>query len=461
MRMNHRPIVAKPRLTQDWGDHQHERETHWTSLFYDLLLVAALNALAEPFEEFEEETGELVPIRRLWGEAILKFAAIILPWNNLNEYTSMYSTESLLGHLLFFVHCFGIAATTQACVGDLSQNYVELATGMVLTRFGLIVLWARPMIYLPRVRVHGGIRLAGQVVSAGLVAAGAAFAPSYGAFLRILVASNLTELASMLAPAFLSMRDRIPFHVMGFSARMNEITMVVFGEAIFAIVLRPFHDDSSGRAGAVHYYAALLGTLWLIYSLALQEFHILPEEEQHALRRSVLAGATWINTNVLKQVFLLGSSVGIKRIHLLTFVAPTDPVDDDTIGLLVWGFSLTLMAVVVIRSCSYGFRPVPDIATPELLRTQRAWWAVLILACAAPHAARLTLFPRIGGAPINIVLALGTMMVGIILAEAVVLNRAADLEQEIEEQQAAAKPEKHEDEEHVATEVSHLLGELD
>ena len=125
--MPYRPVYEKPRLILDWGTEQHERETHWTSLFYDLLLVAALNALAEPFEEFDDsgentfegdglETNigkKLEPIKLLWLDAMLQFFAVVNPWNTLNEFTSMFEDESLIGHLYFFLHCFGYSMTMQ------------------------------------------------------------------------------------------------------------------------------------------------------------------------------------------------------------------------------------------------------------------------------------------------------------------------------------------------------------
>ena len=459
MKIAHRPIVGTPKLTQDWGDHQHERETHWTSLFYDLLLVAALNALAEPYEEFED--GKLVPIKHLWLESLLKFMAVIVPWNALNEWTSMFETESLAGHIYFFVHCFGIAATTQACVGDLSQNFRELATGMVLTRVGLIILWARPMVYLPRVRVHGFWRCVGQVLTIVLVSWGATFTgeDAYERFLKVLMVAMVAEILSMFSGAILDQKHRVPMHIMGFSDRVKESTMVIFGEAIFAIVLKPIHDDASDGSH-LNYYAALLGTLWLIYSMALQEFHLHPEEEHHALRRSVVFGALWINTNVLKQIFLLGLSIGIKRIHLLTFAAPKNVVDAATIDLLVWGFSLTMLTVLLIRSYSFGFgrHPAPTDPAP-LYWGKVTWWGILILSCWLPQIFKHTLMTHsLFQTPLNIVILFGAMMTGIILMEGVISNMVAAISIRVLQSPSSSKN----DEEAVHSEATHLLvGELD
>lgn len=43
--------------------------------------------------------------------------------------------------------------------------------------------------------------------------------------------------------------------------------MVIFGEAIFAIILQP-HSEAKEQT---HFYLALGSTLWMIYAMALQE----------------------------------------------------------------------------------------------------------------------------------------------------------------------------------------------
>ena len=53
--MSIRPIWAKPSLVTDWQDEeQEEREVYWISLFYDLILVAGVSAISDPFNELVE-----------------------------------------------------------------------------------------------------------------------------------------------------------------------------------------------------------------------------------------------------------------------------------------------------------------------------------------------------------------------------------------------------------------------
>jgi low temperature requirement protein LtrA len=424
--MSFRPIFGKPHLTQDWGEEQHERETHWTSLFYDLMIVAALNAIAEPFEEFEEENGEsedspfvlLQPIRHLWLNALLQFLSVLNPWNGLSEYTAIFEDESFMGHICFFIHCFGLASTAAGCVGSLQENYQTLAIGIIITRIGLLILYARPFWYIPRTRIQSAYRCSCFVVVILLMLWGVTL--DFERFRVVLIAACIWDWMSLLLMVFLKKDQRVPLHIKHYTDRQKEVTMVIFGEAIFAVTLQ-----SKSRASPTsHFYISLASTLWLVYSLALQEFHILPDTDDHALRRSFFFGLSWYYTQFLKQIFLLGASIGLKRAHLLTFVSPDSPIDDDTYNLMIWGISMTLFSVVLIRSYSFGYGRHPSKNDPKPVWTIKViWWTALSVMCLGPQLVGNTIiaiYPR----PLSSLVALGGMMAVIIVFEALVSNLA-------------------------------------
>jgi len=159
--------------------------------------------------------------------------------------------------------------------------------------------------------------------------------------------------------------------------------------------------------------------------MALQEFHILPSEEDHALRRSILFGWLWYYTQFFKQICLLGASIGIKRAHLLMFVAPTEPIDTDTRNLIVWGLSWTMFAVIMIRSYSFGFGRHPSKEDPfELYWLKVIWWVILGFACVFPQIVDWTIlqaYPE----PLIVLSSFGGMMIVIILFEAAMSNIVA------------------------------------
>ena len=56
--MSIRPIWNKPTLVSEWEDEeQEERETYWISLFYDLIMVAGVSAISDPFDVFVARLG--------------------------------------------------------------------------------------------------------------------------------------------------------------------------------------------------------------------------------------------------------------------------------------------------------------------------------------------------------------------------------------------------------------------
>lgn len=439
--MSFRPILGVPRLTQDWGTEQHERETHWTSLFYDLMVVAALNAIAEPFEESEEERrleeegeGEFVltPIKHLWLDALLQFVSVVNPWNALNEYTSMFEDESFVGHLTFFVHAFGVAATTAGCVGELSENYRVLATGIILAKLGLLVLYARPLFCVERARVHMIVRGSSHVVNIILIVWGMQF--QYHTFRIFLILATLWDWAALLLMALvLTKEQRIPIHIESYVDRIKEVTMVIFGEAIFAIILQPYSKAKSDT----HFYLALAATLWMIYAMAMQEFHILPSVDDHALRRSLVFGFSWYYTQFFKQVCLLGTSIGLKRAHLLMFEAPLEPIDTDTRRLIVWGLSMVMLSVVLIRSYSFGYgrHPGPD-DTPELYKLKAFWWTLMAVGVLLPQFVDYTVLEYFSPKPLIVLIAFGGLMGLVIMLEAAMSNIvAAHVREQLQDQQ--------------------------
>jgi len=390
--------------------------------------VAALNAIAEPFEESVEPNEEeearfflLTPIKHLWVDALLQFVSVITPWNFLNEFTSLFEDESFVGHLSFFVHAFGMAATTAGCVGELDENYRVLATGIILAKMGLLIMYLRAVWCAQRTRMQVMTRCGAFAVNILLVSWGMQY--SFERFRVYLIAATVWDWCSILLVGFIKKENRLPLHIQSYADRIKEVTMVIFGEAIFAIILQP-HSEQKPET---HFYLALATTLWMIYSMALQEFHIVPNEHDHALRRSLVFGFLWSYTEFFKQVCLLAFSIGIKRAHLLMFKAPLQPIDQDTRNLLVWGLSTTIVSVILIRSYSFGFGRHPSKDdTPELYWLKTSWWACMVLSAALPQIINHTILEHYSSRPHLVLVVFGGFMALTIMGETAVSNVVAD-----------------------------------
>jgi len=240
---------------------------------------------------------------------------------------------------------------------------------------------------------------------------------SYESFRRALMFIIIWDMASIPMTLFLG-NNRLRIHVAQYADRVKEVTMVIFGEAIFSVTLKHRVDAEGG----LDYYVALFLTLWLIYSLALHDHHITPSPDDHALRRSVPASLAWIYTVYFKQMMLLGTSIGIKRLHFLIW-SNHHSVDLDTQNLLLWGLSLTLLSIVAIRSYSFGWgrHPSPH-DPPKLAAIKRFWWASMFLLSLIPLLVNLmdSVFTPLDAIPF--LSTLGVIMVAIIIVEAVLSN---------------------------------------
>lgn len=460
--MSYRPIWGKPKLISDWGEEQEERETHWTSLFYDLIVVAAVGAISEPFLELKEndndqearrflgETTEsdndddygLVGIQNIVLDAALKFGVILLQWNFLSDYTSRFEDESLAGHMAIFFHCFGMACSTAGVVGDLEENYVMLGRGLVLARLGLVVLHLRPLCYIPRARVHCMTRALQHFIAIGAILTFLWNVPAVIneiqdeegdeekeedakmglTFFRYLLFALIVYDFFCVSSMVLLHEHRIPIHVSSLADRVKDAIMVIFGEAIFTVSLKP-----QINGGDWNYYISLFLCLWLIFSIALHEYHISPTPDDHALRRSVPAGTAWAFSSWFLQLFLLSSAIGIKRLYFLAHHnVPT--VDQDTLHLLVAGMSLTLSVIFLMRFLSYwGRHPAPE-DPPPLKKVKYLWWLLILLLVFAPYVLKYIVLGT-DPSPKSCLWTFGSMMALIVWIEAILSNTVAAMTQ--------------------------------
>ncbi len=438
--MSIRPIWSKPTLISEWEhDEQEERETYWTSLFYDLILVAGVSAISDPFSE-RMESGEgvegtsehhaetskalLVSCAPLVENAVLQFFMLILPWGYLNEYTSTFQDESLVAHMAFFLHLFGFATAAAGCVGELETNYHHLAMGIIITNIGLLLLYLGPFIYIEKARSHLTVRM----VTAAVVIAVTFFftifdkeEENFDYFKVVLYFIIIWEMLCFPMIIFLKC-ERLRLHIAHFTDRWKELTMIIFGEAIFSITL----ESNSNKDW--RYYIALMVTLWLIFSLALIEFDLFPKPDDHALRRSLKFAILWNFTVTAKTVFLLGTSIGIKRAHSLVWEEQAH-FDADTRNLLIWGTTLSLFSVILVRSYSFGYgrHPGPN-DEPKLVFLKLLWWTLTSIFAFGPIIMQEVIF-LLGfePSPLVLLIALGVLMKLIVIIEAVLSNTAAKM----------------------------------
>jgi len=376
--MSVRPIFTKPTLVTEWiDDDQEERDTYWTSLFYDLILVAGVGAISDPFNELMEEgeknhpenlqSGLLVPISPLILNAIIQFSLLFIQWLYFNEYTSTFEDESLVGHIASFVYLLGLAMSVTGCVGELEEAYTMLAYGIIVSKIGLISMYIGPYLYIEKARSHLTLRCVVALALLCITAISIYLDISFHWFRKIFIVLCILDILSF--PMIIFLKDRLRIHIANFTDRYKDLTLIIFGEAIFSITIQ----EAAPSRKIIENFGGQALTLWLIYSLALNEFNLYPKPDEHALRRSIIFAILWNVTMQVKTIFLLGTSVGIKRAHFLIWESEGN-IDIGTKNLLIYGISFTLFSVVFIRSYSFGWGRHPNVHDPPRIKALKYFW---------------------------------------------------------------------------------------
>ena len=123
-------IISRMRKSLPPSSPHRPRVVPFVLLFYDLIIVSGVSAISDPFDEtVEYESGEdvaegnvLVPIMPLLADALIQFLMLIIPWSFLNEYTSTFQDESLVGHMALFVHLLGLATTAASATSGCAMS---------------------------------------------------------------------------------------------------------------------------------------------------------------------------------------------------------------------------------------------------------------------------------------------------------------------------------------------------
>ena len=120
--MSNQSLLAPPRLL---SSSQQERHTTWLELFYDLVLVVAVNQVS------------LVLIGDLSTTTIFVFLGLFLlvgwTWSNHTVYTTRFETDDLVYRLLTFFQMFAIVGIA-----------IEVPQAVLGHTQGLAITYARP-----------------------------------------------------------------------------------------------------------------------------------------------------------------------------------------------------------------------------------------------------------------------------------------------------------------------------
>ncbi len=220
--MSNRSLFAPPRLL---SSPQQERHASWLELFYDLVLVVAINQVS------------LVLTGDLSSTTILVFLGLFLLvswiWGGHTVYTTRFETDDLVYRLLTFFQMFvviGIAVEVPQAILGHTQGF---AVTYLTARIVLLVLLVRALYYVVEARPLMRIYLIGFGSGAAIWAVSVLTSPPlqfalWGSSLAIEMVTPWVVWSRSPASSELG-----PLHI---PERYGTFTIIVLGQSIVSIV---------------------------------------------------------------------------------------------------------------------------------------------------------------------------------------------------------------------------------
>jgi low temperature requirement protein LtrA len=246
--------LSPPPLRTGDGHHRDERRASWLELFFDLVFVGAVGALAGALQD-HPTLGTLA-----------RFALIFTPvwwlWIQLTFYADRHESDDTVYRGAFLVAmllCAGLAASApQALAGDTAGFVVAFAAIRSLQ----LVLYARARRHLPVTRRLYGRYLVFFGAGGALWLASLAVAPPlrYAFWGAGLLADAVGALA-MLSP-----RRQVPLNSSHLADRFKIFVLIVLGESVTRLISAAAARPWSVPLAVVLAAAMLtLGALWVAW----------------------------------------------------------------------------------------------------------------------------------------------------------------------------------------------------
>ena len=322
--VSNRSLLAPPSLL---SSPQQERHATWLELFYDLVLVVAVNQVS------------LVLTGDLSSATITIFLGLFLlvwwTWSNHTVYTTRFETDDLVYRLLTFLQMFAIVGIAieipQAVLGH-TQGF---AITYLAARMVLLVLLVRALYYIVEARPLMRIYLIGFGSGTAIWAVSILTSPPlqfalWGISLAIEIA---TPWVVWLRPPPLS--ELGPLHI---PERYGTFTIIVLGQSIASIVSGLLRE----QVQLVTVTIAALGFLIMICIWSIYFGHL----ERAIGHIKLRSGQPYIYSHfpLLVGIVVIGVSIGriiteSQQIHLSL----------GTFALLWCGFGTWLLAVLLLH----------------------------------------------------------------------------------------------------------------
>ncbi|HXY88293.1 MAG TPA: low temperature requirement protein A [Candidatus Acidoferrales bacterium] len=318
-------IFAPPRLL---SSPQQDRHATWLELFYDLVLVVAVNQVSLAL------TGDLSTT------TILVFLGLFLlvwwSWSNLTVYTARFGTDDLVYRLLTFFRMFAIVCMAVEIPQAILGHTQGFSITYLIARIALLVLFVRALYYVVEARPLMRIYLIGFGSGTAIWAVSVFMAPPqqfalWGCGLAI---EMVTPWVVWLRPPPSS--ELGPLHI---PERYGRFTIIVLGLSTASIVSGLLREHVHLETVTI----AALGFLIVVCIWGIYSRHLVRAIGHIKLR----SGQSYIYSHfpLLVGIVVIGVSIGrviteSQQIHLSL----------GTFALLWGGFGAWLLAVLLLHA---------------------------------------------------------------------------------------------------------------
>ncbi|HUR69675.1 MAG TPA: low temperature requirement protein A [Candidatus Thermoplasmatota archaeon] len=290
------PVFVPPRLrSNEPGDAQ--RRATWLELFYDLVYVVVVAALAH----------ELAT-----GGSVLRFAALFVPvwwsWVGVTLYNDRFDTDDLGTRLITFLQMIGAAALALSIHGAFAAPGFALA--YVALRALLIAQYVRVARYVPLARplcarYALGFSFAAALWLASLLLPAPWRYVLWGVAMIVDIGTPLTARA---------LQAKLPLSTSHLPERIGLFTIIVLGEAVAAIV-RGIERPSIAAFLGGGLGLGIVFCLWWTY---------FDNMEEQVVRKTRVAGQVWFYAHLPLVMGITAAAVGAEELAKAALGAPFD-----------------------------------------------------------------------------------------------------------------------------------------
>lgn len=341
-----------PRLRSNEPD-AHRRAT-WLELFYDLVYVVVVAALAH-------ELGA-----RLSWTGLLAFVGLFVPawwsWSGVTFYNDRFDTDDAAHRLFTLLQMMGAAAMALSVHGALHGPGFALSYAAV--RMVLVLKYLRAARHVPHAAPLARRYALGFTVAAALWVLSLLLpTPARYALWAVAMAVDIgTPLTAR------HLQEKLPVSTSHLPERIGLFTIIVLGEAVAATVRGSEAGVTALGLMAAFLALALAFCVWWVYFDNLDE---------RVVRRTRVAGQVWFYTHLPLAMGITAMAVGAERLVRLAAGEPFHAADR---WLLGGAFALALAALGVLHLATVEARGVS-------VNRRRAWLrlgsAALVLASTA------------------------------------------------------------------------------